>query len=104
MGKLAILGMPMDLGQSRRGVDMGPSAMRYAGIYERLEKLFSEVNDLGDIAIGRPALSVDETTNLKNLNLVAEKNMILAEKVDVMIKDGYFPLILGGDHSISIGT
>lgn len=104
MKKLAILGMPMDLGQSRRGVDMGPSAMRYAGIYERLEKLFEEIEDLGDIAIGRPTRIEEESKNLRNLDLVAEKNVILAEKVNEMVQNGAFPLILGGDHSISIGT
>lgn len=49
MKKLSIIGMPMDLGQMRRGVDMGPSAIRYAGITPRLKPLFSEIEDLGDI-------------------------------------------------------
>ena len=49
--KISILGVPMDLGQSRRGVDMGPSAIRYAGIVERLQRLGYTVQDLGNIAI-----------------------------------------------------
>jgi arginase len=49
MRKLSIIGMPMDLGQMRRGVDMGPSAIRYAGINERLKPLFDEIHDMGDI-------------------------------------------------------
>ncbi|MGG1675610.1 arginase [Neobacillus sp. NRS-1170] len=102
--KLSIIGMPMDLGQMRRGVDMGPSAIRYAGINERLKPLFDEIHDLGDIPIGRPEVVVDKESNLRNLDLVAEKTSMLAEKVDEAIQSGSFPLVLGGDHSIAIGT
>lgn len=102
--KLSIIGMPMDLGQMRRGVDMGPSAIRYAGIYERLKPLFNEIHDLGDIPVGRPEVVVDQESNLRNLDLVAEKSTLLAEKVDEVIESGAFPLVLGGDHSIAIGT
>lgn len=104
MRKLSIIGMPMDLGQMRRGVDMGPSAIRYAGINERLKPLFDEINDLGDIPIGRPETVIDEESNLRNLNIVAEKTAILAAKVDDVVQSGAFPLVLGGDHSIAIGT
>jgi arginase len=104
MKKLSIIGMPMDLGQMRRGVDMGPSAIRYAGINERLKPLFEEIHDLGDIPIGRPEVAIDKESNLRNLDLVAEKNTMLAEKVDEAIQSGFFPLVLGGDHSIAIGT
>ncbi|MED3552950.1 arginase [Cytobacillus praedii] len=104
MKKLAIIGMPMDLGQMRRGVDMGPSAIRYAGINERLKKLFDEVHDRGDIAIGRPEVEVDPESNLRNLHLIAEKTEMLAKEVDQAIEAGSFPLVLGGDHSIAIGT
>lgn len=104
MNKLSIIGMPMDLGQMRRGVDMGPSAIRYAGIVERLKPLFDEVHDLGDIPIGRPEVVVDKESNLRNLDLVAEKSELLAEKVDAAVQSGAFPLVLGGDHSIAIGT
>lgn len=102
--KLSIIGMPMDLGQMRRGVDMGPSAIRYAGINERLKPLFDEVHDLGDIPIGRPEVVIDKESNLRNLDLVAEKSQSLAEKVDEIVHSGSFPLVLGGDHSIAIGT
>ncbi|NRG45598.1 arginase [Bacillus sp. CRN 9] len=104
MKKLSIIGMPMDLGQLRRGVDMGPSAIRYAGINERLNKLFNEIEDLGDIEVGRPAVKVDSDTGLRNLELIADKTKILAEKVDQVVAKDSFPLILGGDHSIAIGT
>lgn len=94
----------MDLGQMRRGVDMGPSAIRYAGVVERLRNLFEEVHDLGDIAIGRPEVTIDKESNLRNLELIAEKTADLADKVDTVIQSGSFPLVLGGDHSIAIGT
>lgn len=104
MRKLSIVGMPMDLGQMRRGVDMGPSAIRYAGVNEKLRELFDEVKDLGDISVGRPETIIDEQTNLRNLQLVAEKSELLATEVDKVIRSGAFPLVLGGDHSIAIGT
>jgi arginase len=83
---------------------MGPSAIRYAGIVERLKPLFDEVHDLGDIPIGRPEVVVDKESNLRNLDLVAEKSELLAEKVDAAVQSGAFPLVLGGDHSVAIGT
>lgn len=104
MRKLTIIGMPMDLGQMRRGVDMGPSAIRYAGVFERLSKLFSSIEDWGDISVGRPETIIDVQSNLRNLQLIAEKNLMLAEMVDKIIQSKSFPLILGGDHSIAIGT
>ncbi len=104
MKKLAIIGMPMDLGQTRRGVDMGPSAIRYAGVYERLKNLFDEVHDYGDIPIGRPEVEIDPVTNLRNLHLIAEKTELLANEVDKAITANSFPLVFGGDHSIAIGT
>jgi arginase len=102
--KLSIIGMPMDLGQLRRGVDMGPSAIRYAGINERLKPLFDDIHDMGDIPIGRPEVVVDPESKLRNLELVAEKSVLLAEKVNDIVQSGSFPLVLGGDHSTAIGT
>ncbi|OCA89323.1 arginase [Bacillus sp. FJAT-27225] len=104
MGKLSIIGMPMDLGQLRRGVDMGPSAIRYAEVVDRLKTLFDEIEDLGDIAVGRPEVVIDQQSNLRNLELITEKNEQLAEAVDKVVEKGSFPLVLGGDHSIAIGT
>ena len=99
-----MIGAPMDLGQMRRGVDMGPSAIRYAGAIERLENIGYEVHDMGDIEIGRPQTVTDSKTGLRNLEAVVKSNMKLVEKVDEIMKNGNFPLILGGDHSIAIGT
>ncbi|WP_442597555.1 arginase [Neobacillus sp. D3-1R] len=102
--KISLIGVPMDLGQTRRGVDMGPSAIRYAGVVERLEELHFDIEDLGDIEIGRAERVQNAETNLKNLKSVAEGSEKLAATVDQAIKDGAFPLVLGGDHSIAIGT
>lgn len=103
--KISIIGVPMDLGQSRRGVDMGPSAIRYAGAIEKLEELDYQIHDLGDIPINRPDKpTTDNSSNLKNLAQVVEANQKLAEMVDKEIEKGHFPLIFGGDHSIAIGS
>lgn len=104
MKKISIIGVPMDLGQSRRGVDMGPSAIRYAGLVERLENLNYQIADLGDIAISRPDSKEEQNKKLRNLNQVAEASELLAKMVDQEKEKGHFPLVLGGDHSIAIGT
>lgn len=99
---ISIIGVPMDLGQNRRGVDMGPSAIRYAGVVERLQELGHSVDDVGDIAIGRRETS--QNTKLRNLEEVVAANTILANRVHNIIGEGNFPIVLGGDHSIAIGT
>lgn len=101
--KLSLVGLPMDLGQLRRGVDMGPSAIRYAGVLERLDSLKIDVEDLGDIVINR-STSTTHPSYLRNLSLVVDANTQLAVKVDEIIQNSSFPLVLGGDHSIAIGT
>lgn len=102
---ISIIGVPVDLGQTRRGVDMGPSAIRYAGVVERLEALQYDIEDLGDIEIKRPPRrEIAADTNLKNLKEVADASERLAAKVDETIKANRFPLVLGGDHSIAIGS
>ncbi|WP_101846923.1 arginase [Halobacillus sp. Marseille-P3879] len=103
--KISIIGVPMDLGQNRRGVDMGPSAIRYAGILDRLEQLKLNIEDLGDIEIAGPASNEQEKIdNLRNLKEVAEGSTRLAQRVDEVVQGGDFPLVLGGDHSIAMGT
>lgn len=102
--KISIVGVPMDLGQMRRGVDMGPSAIRYAGVVERLEKLGYEIKDIGDIEIGAADRGHEPSNNLRNLKAVAEGNERLAVEIDAIIQQKRFPLVLGGDHSIAIGT
>ncbi|WP_449538523.1 arginase [Ferdinandcohnia sp. Marseille-Q9671] len=102
---ISIIGVPMDLGQMRRGVDMGPSAIRYAGVVERLERLEYDIDDLGDIEITRPTREeIANDENLKNLKKVSEASEKLAATVDKVLQNGRFPLVLGGDHSIAIGS
>lgn len=101
--KISMIGVPLDLGCDRRGVDMGPSAIRYAGVVKRLEGLGYSVKDLGDIPVIRPE-NFEETDNHKYLHQVLEANERLAAKVAKEIEDERFPLVLGGDHSIALGT
>jgi arginase len=101
--KVGVIGVPMDLGQNRRGVDMGPSAIRYAGLMSRLESLGHEVKDFGDITIERRS-EEQVSAGLKNLTQVIHANDLLRQQVESIEAEGYFPLVLGGDHSIAIGT
>ncbi|HLR10487.1 MAG TPA: arginase [Sporosarcina sp.] len=102
---ISLIGMPMDLGQLRRGVDMGPSAIRYAGIIERLENLAYKVEDLGNVSVKRPSRQeLVREDNLRNLNEVVEANIELSKVVSEEIEKERFPLVLGGDHSIAIGS
>lgn len=105
--ELSIIGVPMDLGQAHRGVAMGPSAMRYAGLMERLEKLNYKVYDVGNIEVPSRSQQATLTENgktLRHLEAVVEVNERLAKKVAEQVTLGRFPLILGGDHSIAIGS
>lgn len=99
-----VIGVPMDHGAGRRGVGMGPAAIRIAGLHARLHQLGYEVHDLGDLSIPAPeTLSHGEVT-AKYLPLIAKSCTELADFIPSMFADGGFPLVLGGDHSIAIGT
>lgn len=104
MKKISMIGVSLDLGQSRRGVNMGPSAIRYAGVVERLETIGHTVIDEGDIQIDAGLQAENSDSKLKNLKEVVQTNTLLAEKVADVLKQERFPLVLGGDHSIAIGT
>lgn len=93
----------MDLGADRRGVDMGPSAIRYAGVVKRLEGMGFSIKDIGDIVVNRPNQLVS-TDHHKYLDQVVEANTTLAAAVSKEMAEGRFPLVLGGDHSIAMGT
>lgn len=106
MRDIAIIGVPLDLGAGRRGVDMGPSAMRYAGLRERIAALGYRVRDLGNLAvplaeqIEPPA--ADEP--LRYLQPIVGVVRDLAQQVRDVISSNTLPIILGGDHSLSIGS
>ena len=100
---IEILGVPMDLGQDRRGVDMGPSAIRYARLKSGLENLGYPVEYLGNVEPPIPELArIGE--GMRHLNAVRDVCAKVSERAQEMISRGTFPVFLGGDHSISIGT
>ncbi|MEC1475918.1 arginase [Bacillus haynesii] len=106
--QISMIGVPMDLGQLRRGVDMGPSAIRCAGVNERLESLCQDIEDLGDMTIGQREDEKEggepASEELRNLKAITKASAKLAETVDKIVASGAFPLVLGSDHSIAIGT
>ncbi len=99
-----IIGFPMDLGAGRRGVDMGPSALRIAGIKEKLERLGYKVIDSGDIFIKIMERQKVANQKLKYLNEILRTSKTLANKVEKVLEKGQFPLCIGGDHSMALGS
>lgn len=94
----------MDLGAGRRGVDMGPSALRIAGLAERLREIGHDVCDDGDIHVNGPESQEIDNHKLKYLPEIVRVATILAHKVENIMEQREFPLVLGGDHSIAMGT
>lgn len=102
---IAMIGVPMDLGADRRGVDMGPSAIRCAGLETKLQEIGYAVYDRGDLIVRRERASPQyHGSNLKYLDEIARVNAELCDAVAEEVGLGRFPLILGGDHSIAIGS
>lgn len=99
-----VIGVPMDLGAGRRGVDMGPSAIRIAGIHERLKELGHKVIDEGDLTIKTQEEQRVLDPHAKYLPEITRAVTVLSRKVEKVVERGHFPLVLGGDHSIAIGT
>jgi arginase len=102
--KIRIIGVPMDLGQNRRGVDMGPSALRVAGLQARLKELGYTVEDFGNLAVKQAEEQHYGAKNAKYLHEIAETCRGLAELTERSLREGYLPLVLGGDHSIAVGS
>ncbi|MGH7575925.1 MAG: arginase [Longimicrobiales bacterium] len=99
-----VIGVPMDLGSGRRGVDMGPSAIRIAGLHDRLSELGHDVVDDGDIDIKNiEELRVGDS-RARYLSEISRTSRILCHKVEWVLEHDRFPLVLGGDHSIAIGA
>ncbi|HEV7366770.1 MAG TPA: arginase [Gemmatimonadales bacterium] len=99
-----LLGVPMDLGSGRRGVDMGPSAIRIAGVADRLAELGHKVVDDGDVVIKNMEELKVGNERARYLSEIARASAILARKVERIMGLEHFPLVLGGDHSIAVGT
>jgi arginase len=104
MSKIRILGVPLDLGQERRGVDMGPSAVRAAGLNQALKSLGHEVEDAGNIHVRLPEEQPFGSQSAKYLKEIAETAQEVAERIYQTLEAGYFPVSLGGDHSMAVGT
>ncbi|PTF26942.1 arginase [Staphylococcus cohnii] len=107
MDKLVeIIGAPSTYGQKKLGVDFGPDAIRYAGIVERIQNIGINVKDSGNISV--PAIHLEKFNSaqkgLRNLDEIVEVSNQLSETVSQSVDNGNFPLILGGDHSIAIGS
>ena len=102
--KVAIIGAALDLGQGRRGVDMGPSAMRAAGLEERLRSLGYEVRDLGNVESPEPEATALDDERARFLPAIKETCARIAALVAQASTAGETPLVLGGDHSVALGT
>jgi arginase len=101
---VAVIGAALDLGAGRRGVDMGPSAIRYAGLAARIRTLGRDYVDLGNVQaeVAEAAAVGDE--RVRFLGEIKATCARVADEVARVKREGYFPLILGGDHSVALGT
>src|SRR5215467_5162489 len=101
---IRVVGVPLDLGQSRRGVDMGPSAVRVAGLEARLEAIGHIVEDAGNVAVALPEQKKEGAAHAKYLKEITATCTKAAELVLKTLEAGKVPIVLGGDHSIAAGT
>jgi len=104
MKSLSILGVPLGYGASMAGVDMGPAALRVARITQRIARLGYSVHDLGDMRLERPQSFPEVDEKLKYVREISNACEQLAKEVEGILEAGQLPLILGGDHSIAIGS
>lgn len=102
--KVRIIGVPMDLGAGRRGVDMGPSAIRIAGLNQAISWMGYEVIDAGNVHVHPPEAVVQTNTRARYLPEITAASEELAGMVEAALEEGAMPVILGGDHSIAIGS
>ena len=101
---IGILGVPLGYGASMAGVDMGPAALRVARLKQRIKALGYSVRDLGDLRVEIPDVVPEEDDKLKYLPQISTACEQLATRVEEILEAGELPLILGGDHSIAIGS
>jgi arginase len=102
--RIRIIGVPLDMGASRRGVDMGPSAMRVAGLEARLEAVGHQVTDGGNIRVEVAETRASGSSNARYLTEIAETCTRIAEAVVRTLEEGMVPFVLGGDHSLAAGS
>ncbi|WP_308634192.1 arginase [Paenibacillus silvisoli] len=101
---ISIIGVPLQYGADRKGVDLGPDAIRGANLHDRLKALGFNVEDMGDLNVQRRLEQPKDGEKLKHLQEIVRVNTELCDKVSAEMARGQFPLVLGGDHSIAIGT
>ena len=101
---IAVIGAPMDLGAGRRGVDMGPSALRVAGLHQKLTDLGYQVEDLGNVVVDQPESLPAGPSHARYLPQIAHTCARLADIVERSADQERVPVVLGGDHSAAIGT
>ncbi|HEU0303390.1 MAG TPA: arginase [Gaiellaceae bacterium] len=101
---VAVVGAPLDLGQDRRGVDMGPSAIRYAGLDRRIAELGRECVDLGNVPTPVAEATEEGDEELRFLEQIKATCAEVALRVRRAVDEGHLPLVLGGDHSVALGT
>ena len=102
--KIDVIGVPVDLGADRRGVDMGPSAIRYAHLNQGLEALGYTVEDRGNVEVPIAERCAITDPKLKYLDCILPMARRVAGAVATSVQEGSFPLVLGGDHSLSLGS
>jgi arginase len=102
--RCTIIGVPMDLGAGRRGVDMGPSAIRIAGLNQAIALLGYQVTDAGNLHVAPPEAVAQVHTRARFLPEIAAASEELAHMVEAALADDAVPVVLGGDHSIAIGS
>jgi arginase len=102
--QIDLIGVPIDLGAGRRGVDMGPSAIRYAHLQNRLEELGHAIEDKGNIEAPIQEMCKITDPKLKYIDCIIPMGRRVAGAVATSIQDKRFPLVLGGDHSLSVGS
>ncbi len=102
--KVKIIGVPMDLGAGRRGVDMGPSAIRVAGLNQAIAFQGFEVADAGNVHVHPPESMTATNPRAHYLKEIGEASEELAQMVEAALEEGAIPVVLGGDHSIAIGS
>ncbi len=102
--QIDVIGIPIDLGADRRGVDMGPSAIRYAHLQQKLEALGYKVEDKGNIEVPIAEMCTITDPKLKYIDCIVPMSRRASGAVAISIQSGHFPIVLGGDHSLSIGS
>jgi len=102
--QIDVIGVPVDLGADRRGVDMGPSAIRYAHLRQKLEALNFSVEDGGNVEVAIAETCTVDEPKLKYIDCIVPMARRTAGAVATSIAAGHFPLVLGGDHSLSLGS